>query len=476
MRKIKTVLLLSLIATGGFALPTRVDNKIHQSPFLMPLFAKGNTQIQSHHMGLSKKAALVWKQVGSTHYDNVAMSGSATVWAFGTRDTTVYDGDGNVILAKTSWAKTGWAIDSLESLDSSIYIGGNLAEEVTYYYSFGATGMSGYRMTYSYLKGGTIIVENNLKWNNVKKTWVPAYKDSIIFSAPIRSGEWFTDLTNLVGVYTYNFDTVGLSWKINSYFAKIDSESNETTLTFEGKAAVSYITDSLVDAKEILVFASSIMIMQNVIQSIEQRRVTLSGKYYDFSKSIFTLNANGYKTSSESYSWNLDTHNITSLSKYLYFPDAHGNDTLEIDIEYNTTLHIWDTTNMYPEVRTYDTYGNNTVTVSSFYDYPSYSWIEFTKDVNTFALINSPVIRPVQSAKKQGFSVVATAARVVVTAPEITGLALYNAAGRIVANVKQQPAASISLDLVRNNVSSGVYIASLARGGKQDAFGVSVQR
>jgi hypothetical protein len=67
---------------------------------------------------------------------------------------------------------------------------------------------------------------------------------------------------------------------------------------------------------------------------------------------------------------------------------------------------------------------------------------------------------------------------VIVTAPDITGLMLYNAQGRLMASVKQQVKGSITLDLSKGGLSvpSGVYLVKLLRGNEASSLRLSINR
>jgi hypothetical protein len=482
MRIIKGVLLSFIIAAGTFGAPTIAIN--HPFPSMQLRLARSKAQIQPYQMGLAKTTALVWEQVGSTHFANTAGLGNPVTWRWISRDTIVYDADGNQILFKTSTATTGWAADSLESLDSSVYTGGRIAERFSMsFMNYNNTlTVSGYHDTMAWLNGGKTCVGTYYDWNDAKKHWVANSKDSIVFSAPVvAGGSGYIDMRYLAGEYSYSFDTVGSSWKDAGHFARIDSETTATKLTLVGKELLNSLNgaaDSLIDTKFIFTFNSSVWTGNNMIQQVEQRKNPSTGTYYDFGKYTYSVDAHGYQTSTEYFSWDSTTKSLVCMFKDMHFPDSHGNDTLAFQCNYATPTQTWDTSSIYGYARSYDNIGNNIVTVESFYDPPYASWGISTKDVNTFAQINSAVIRLVKPAAKQGNSVVTTATRVIVTAPNITGLMLYNAAGRMVSSVKQKAAGSISLELSSSSVpiSSGIYIAKLMHGNEQSSLRLPIQR
>jgi hypothetical protein len=133
---------------------------------------------------------------------------------------------------------------------------------------------------------------------------------------------------------------------------------------------------------------------------------------------------------------------------------------------------------VYRYERTYDGNGNNLVTINSEYDTYGKTWTIDSKDVHTYAQITTPVLHFEKPAEKPVFSVVANPTRIIITAPGITKLMLYNAAGRMVASVTQEAADKISVRLSGGRVhfSPGIYIAKIVQGEKQSSFMVTVRR
>jgi hypothetical protein len=515
MRMINGVLLVSVLVASGFGAPPQHVKGAQPFPsMLLSQNAKGTTHVQSLRKGLAKRSALIWEQIASTYYVNDATSGDPVDWAYSSRDTTVYDANGHETVSKASLASTGWTIDSLISLDSSVYAGGNLAESIYESFSrtFDTVHVDGTRNTYTYPDGGKSFVNIYYNWSDSKKTWVPNDKDSMAYSAPIGSSYAPYYYTGLIGNYLWVYDTTGSSWAAMQGFARVDAECNATTLTLGGQKLVAL--NKLADAKEILTFKSSDWTHENLIQDEIQVKDSSTGTYYDYSKTTYTVNADGSETDQYFY-WNATSKSLVCLSKdstaydakgletsyiiwsaaangslavstkYLYFHDAHDYDTLDIDCDFDSYTQTWDTT-MSRYARTYDGNGNNSVTIISDYG-PVYDadynivgmgWTTDRKTVNTFAQFASAVLRSAQPVSKQAISIAATKARVTITTPNITGLTLYNAAGRMVASVKQQAAESISLEFSGSSVpiSSGIYVAKLTCGAGQSSFRLPIQR
>lgn len=515
MRMVKGVLLFSLIAVVGSGAPAVPrPGSLLFPPMQLTHNVKGKAHFQSHRRGLAKKSAVMWEQTGTVYYINDdTVTGGPADWAFSSRDTTIYDANGRRIVSKASNANTGWAIDSLEYLDSSVYSGGVLTESIYEYFSntSGVVSASGDRQTYGSFDGGKSFVMIYYNWNDSKKTWVPSTKDSMVYSVSGGSNGFISDYSNLLGLYYWSYDTAGSSWTTSQAFARVDAECNATTLTLGGKKLVA--ANKLGDAKEILTFNSSVWTYSNLIQDEDQVKDTVAGTYHDQNKFTYTMNANGSETD-QSFYWNATTATLVPMSKdsttydasglelsdvmwngtatglaissiYLYYPDSHGNDTLDAYYSYSSYTTAVDTS-MYRYARTYDANGNNSVTIVSNYgpvydaDYnvTGMAWFISGKEVNTFAQVTTPVLRPGKQAVKPGISVFTTASRVIIKAPAITGLMLYNAEGRMVASVRQQAAGSISLDLSGNTsvLSSGIYLAKLMRGAEQSSFRLPIRR
>jgi hypothetical protein len=481
MRIIKGVLLYSIVAAGSFGAPAIYNNDNYPLPSMLSRLAQDNPQAPRLQKRLAKMGALKWLQIGSIEYGNTAPMGYPINWTFAARDTTVYDADGNKKFFKAGMAHSGWTIDSLYNMDSMIYTGGKLTESIAKTFSNhnDTISVAGTRVTYAWFDGEKVLVRNWFKWNDSKLNWVVDEIDTTLFSAATGNNySFFMDLTNLVGWKEYFFDSVSLSWKIASSFTRIDSECNATTLTLGGNEQINSTTDSLIDSKLISIFKSSVWTNNNLTQETGLRRNPSTGNYSYLYRWTYSYDARGYMTCYQSFGWDSITNSLVCWGKSTYFPDSFGNDTLLLMSDSFPNTIVRDTFSMIRYSRSYDAYGNNVVTIQSYYDAYSKGWRTDIKDVNTFAQINSPVLRLVQPAIKPEISIVTTATRIIVTAPNITGLMLYNAAGRMVASVRQEAGGSISLGLSSSSmsISSGIYIAKLICRKEQSSFRLSIQR
>ena len=479
--------LMIFTAASVFSAPTqnalpRLSQLLHTPNRQSPHTKKNHAQ-----KPLAKKtanSALAWKQIGSTHYNNTANPGEPAIWTFYSRDTMMYDANGNQIVFKTSIANTGWILDSLTALDSSVYEGGRLVEYIQGPLGISENAAVGNRSTFAYPNVGKSFVETDYIWD--VSSWMPKYKDSLVFSnantiikpdIPHSLSNTF-NYDNLIGIFSYEFNETNSSWKFSEIDSLVPSQSNDTTLTFAGKSAYSGATDSLLDEKVILTFNSSSKTSANIDQTIIQHIDSLTGTYFDYSKEIISYDANGRQTGYQDFEWNATAKSMICMDKYFYFPDSHGNDSLSFDCYYVNGTSAWDTSYDDLAVRSYDNNGNNLVILWSSYNYTANSWNISAKDVNTFAQINSPVRYTAQPVIPRRISVASTPSCIIVTAPDITGLMLYNAQGRLIASVKQQIKGSISLDLSGDDVSvpPGVYLAKLLRGNKASSLRLSINR
>ena len=468
MNRTKRAILLCLAVAAATA-ASSVPNDIFRTGFLPK--ARIAPHAQQTPRRLAKTATLVWRQVGSTHFVNAASSGSFAEWTLGSRDTMVYNVAGNMVLEKISRAQSGWKADSLESLDSSVYVGGKLSERVFLYFDrYEGSSQWGYRYTYAYLDGGKTLVSIGYEWNSPTNAWSAIWKDSTIFLAPIGNGdEWYMNLTNFAGEYMYRFDTLSSSWKRSGYVTKVAAECNATTLVVGGRGLFGSDIDSAVDEKESITFATSNWSNSNITEEKMQRKNPSTGIYYDVEKMVTT------STEEDQYSW--DTTAKSWNCTYKLFYDSHGNDTLDFNYYYDSSASAWDTS-AYRHARTYDADGNNIVTVESYFDSYDKSWRIESKDVNAFARINAPVIRSIQSSSAQKICLQTTPAFVRFSAPDITALNLYAASGRLVVSIKQPASPAISLNLANSHapVPAGMYIAELVCKSGRKSFAVPIQR
>lgn len=425
---LKTVSLLCIAtATVTMSAPFQIKGIGCILPMLQnSAHVNSHTQQKSHT--LAKTSALVTKQIGSTHYLNSADTGKPAEWTFESRDTIIYDAAGNEIIKKSSRAHSGWDLDSLKSLDSSLYSDGNLTEIVTLYYNSGAISV-GSRYSYALLDSGKNMVCIYFDWVNVKNKWVENQKFSIKYSAPVKLflSDSYSNSINTISEDIYIFDTSSLSWEISGHLAKIDTECNEKSFVLGGQLNGS-------DYKSVMIF-----------------------KTLDWSDANI-----------DDVSWNMAEYKIKT------FFDSYSNDTLTQHYYYDSSFSTWDTT-MIHYARTYDANGKNIITINSEC-HKSEIWQ--SKDVNIFSQIDVPVNHLIQAKPMRKISIITTPSTVHFEAPEITALNIFNATGRLIISIKQKASPSLYLDLAKTNcsITSGTYIAELVNKSGRNAYKIMLRR
>jgi hypothetical protein len=121
-----------------------------------------------------------------------------------------------------------------------------------------------------------------------------------------------------------------------------------------------------------ITFSSPVWNENNITQFVLQQKDPVTGNFVNVSKHTNDANANGSQLDYENFNWDTLQSAWVPSSKSLDFPDAHGNDTLELSADYYTTTSVWDTSSMDRYVRTYDANGNNTVILRA---HPALSWV-----------------------------------------------------------------------------------------------------
>jgi hypothetical protein len=410
---------------------------------------------------LAKSAALAWKKTGSTEYSNSGTD-SDPVWDIRSRDTAIYDAAGNVILEMRSATQTGWAGDSLRSIDSTRYSNGKIVETVHRSFNrdyFGTLTTYGYRTVNSYLNNDRTILSIYYEWDDSVRTWILSFKDSTTFSSPVTGKFDFSDLTTLTGTFSWRFDSASNDWIGRGFYRKVDGECTATRLVLAGKASFDYISDSLVDEKWILEFSSPAWTQNNFVEQLCQRRYSPSGAFVNYSRYIREVNAAGRQTRTTSFDWDTTKLVWVGSNVEINFPDAYGNDTLNFWADFDTASSIWDTNSRSRYQRTYDANGNNTVILSYAYDDFDGTWELSEKTVNTFTQINQSVRFTVKPAVNQNITVRISPASVTFAGRNIEGVDLFNAAGRPVLSIRQKPSATLQISPVRPSIPAGVYIA-----------------
>lgn len=451
------------------------------------LFANKHSikSIQKQPSLLSKKAVIAqWKQVGSHDY---SFNEDDSSWAFSSRDTFIYDMQGNEIVQKSSMAHTGWNKDSLRSLDSIVYVNGKITESCYYNYYHGKI-VYGWRSIWNYLNDGKTIVTTEYDWDATSSKWIPEMKDSLYnflndgktivsirCSWDTVSSKWILedkdsvvynrtikppyseDFTAFTFWGEYEYDSITSTWKLDESASRNDGECNSTTLVFDYKEM--NFDDSISTGKIIFTFNSSNWTEDNIVE-MRMKSLNPAGEYYDTQKAIYSTDrlTNAYYW----YGWdNVKNAPYLEESQTTYY-DTYKNDTLNISCFYNENTKSVDT-NMYRINRVYDSNGNNITLIESSYNSYNKKWILDRKTVNTFAQISVPVTHFKKPDYQKDYTILQTAGSIRFSASNVIGLELYNVEGKLVKSIKQNVAPMITLNLTGSNekISSGTYIARL---------------
>jgi hypothetical protein len=309
----------------------------------------------------------------------------------------------------------------------------------------------------------------------MKKAWAPSNKDSLVLSVPFTN---FTagDFSSLVREVVWNFDTAKANWKLSGDLARVDSECNATTVVLAGKASL-FGTDSLSGCKVLWTFMSSIKTLLTITEETLQRADSVTGVYKDYERVLFTYDQSGFQTGEQVSEFDSLTQRMEDLYKFLYFPDASGNDTLQIYCDYTVSTGTWDTSDV-RYARLYDAGGNNVSIITSYFEPSDGTWYVQTKDTVFFAQVNSKVLHEPSPGVSPNIVIRKTPASIRFSAPGISGLRLYDLSGRLVASVSRKPGSSVELVFSSHNASirTGTYVARLVIGAGETSFKVPVMR
>jgi hypothetical protein len=442
----KSSLCLGLLFSMGFS-ASPVQSRL--SPHNSTLASRGFITQPSHHNLAKSATALAYVPAGSAHFTNSG-SESEPVWTLSSRDTSIYNAAGNIILFMTSRAQSGWKRDSVILVDSTIYTNGKISENIRKYTYF---HYDAERTTIAYLNNGKTLLKTNYLWDDSAKTWILPSKDSLVYSSPVSSNATGINYNNLTGLYYFaDFDATTGIWREIVSLEKVAGECTSSSLVLKDTSF-----------KTTLSFASSDWTEENITERLDQLKDSATGIFVNSNKFIRVLNANGDLLREDSFFWDAEKSAWIPFLKLLYFPDAHGNDTLYCSFDYDSAASSWYSSGTRRYVRTYDVHGNNTLVITSSSDSLSGIWRLLEKTVNTFAQINTPARFSGPPVLLPGFAVKANPSSIKIDGRNIVGLDLYNAAGRSVLFIQQKPSADLSLNLKGNGVSipAGVYIAQL---------------
>jgi hypothetical protein len=269
-------------------------------------------------------------------------------------------------------------------------------------------------------------------------------------------------------------------WKISVDMARVESECTPTKVVLAGTWAM-LAADSLSKCKMILSFLSPVKTINTMTGDTIQVADSVAGVYKDYWGLLYTYNQNGFQTSQRYAFYDTVTKAMQDSYKVSMFPDAYGNDTLEVDCDYTpvtASTGIWDTTIEDRFARLYDANGNTVSIITSFFDSFDSAWYVQTKDTVFFAQVNSKVLHGPTQGISSDVVIKKTLASIRFSASGISGLKLYDLSGRLVASMSQKPGPSLELVFASHNakITTGTYVARLAIGDKEMSFKVPVLR
>jgi len=152
----------------------------------------------------------------------------------------------------------------------------------------------------------------------------------------------------------------------------------------------------------------------------------------------------------------------TNKYRFTYYIDSYGNDTLyEMSYAHKISTSTLSRTIRSRDVRSYDNNGNNIMTIEYYSGQSNDSWIEYYKEDNTFAQIDVPVVRSVNTSKINKAEFISYGSYGTFYGSGIKALCVVNAAGRVYASLRQNASSSITLLYNQENsrLSTGAYIA-----------------
>jgi hypothetical protein len=265
--------------------------------------ATKNSHVVQHQMrlqhlskirpGLGKCSALQWKNVGSIYYTNSGGVSGPVQWSLVKRDTTAFDANGNVVLSKESIANSNWAIDSLVSIDSCLWQGGQTMFD--HYQDFPITvgGMkwSGYLYNSQYFNNGYTFSRYEMDWDDSVKSFLGRDKDSIIYLRPY-SGIWGEQYIWCPPFFAeqihFSWDTLNSKWQIRSIEDRDSMESDSNTFVSIKK---DYNLDGTTNSyKNIMKFPSVDWKIFQWSEIDEMKKDSLTGTFTDSIKKVFNSN------------------------------------------------------------------------------------------------------------------------------------------------------------------------------------------
>lgn len=319
--------------------------------------------------------------------------------------------------------------------------------------------------------------------------WIFRSRDTIIY----RDNGAMSELISSSSPYNWNAESImsidSLLYVNNELHETINCKLDKGNVMWKGRSVYAYSADSLScvrfhycwnDASGIWEIAGKDSVVNNSdttynnIGNIENDIFDNIEFYwfdYDTATSVYVLRETYRQIDSLSTNnkivlecRKIDENEDTLESRYTYYLDTRGNDSLEVGGCYDTASKSWnDDSLQIGYKRHYDAENNNTVTIQSYAISPFENWIEMYKDVNIYVSPYQNIATPVRSNNGKEYNALCKMSGGVLYASEITKIDIINASGRICRSINQNKSSSVSLMNHCRSISlaSGAYVARI---------------
>ena len=416
---------------------------------------------------LAKRASasqMQWVQTNSTDYYY-----SAGQWSLNYRDTCIYNAQGRLAVTKESLAARGWSIDSLYSIDSTVWNGSLMTEVDTLAFWDGALdSASCFRSTFFYSLDRKTFVETDYFYG--ADAWEIFGVDSLVCSLPISDPNfnYSNDSSKFISRRYYSLSDTSGKLELVSGLTRINTESNDTSLVLLSIGSNAGTPDSSKIYEKLSSYDLSIIADSTIAKDS-------TGAWVNEGRSTYGYDANGnWKSRSQTcqggvwgtYDSLTDFRNGGGFEIYHSpvdssldenFWDMNGYDTLEVTAQGSDTSYLhW--------INTYDLSANLIASLGYSSDKSGVTKTKSDSAVYAYSQINAIAVRTSRAAAAPSISFTQTALVLRIAAPAITGVRLYDVAGHLIASITQSAAPSLTLDLrqTRTPLAAGLYLAQVS--------------
>jgi hypothetical protein len=432
-------------------------------------------------LGLTKTQAtneLQWKYISRISF---RYSTTSKKWSYSSRDTFLYNSEGNLNGSKSTTTETGWSLNNIYHSDSTIWNGSRRIDDFDFCLKNGIIRDSvSFRTTWKYSNDFKTCVFTF--YDRIFGDWKMYELDTTTYTMPIPGSYDPNDYNspNLISNHKYFRNPMSGKMVFNMRYTKIEAESNDSMLAFltESFSSLDTLNTPLSTHKTFKRFSS------NGITCDSTMSKDLTGKWVntEISTTEYVANdtricinkyfqngslVNGYELISgkteHHYRFSWDSSIKQWKAGWFILFDKHENDTLFGKIQWDTTTHSWDTTHQDYSKITYDDNGN---CISSVYQTKDSAnpWVKIDSTVYTYAQINSASAQIASQKASNPISISQTSRMLNVLTPGITGIRIYDIAGRLAVIVKQPAAPTFSLDLSKagsSRMTAGRYLVQV---------------